>query len=207
MFESEKVSAREAIVAYVSSASTDRKGCRLDSIFEEETLPHRGVLFQSAYSLLGSLAEAEDAVQETYLQAWKSFAHFEPGTNCRAWLLSILFNKVRHLRRKWTFRMKLSDDPSAFERTVFSLDEVVSEELTDPEILAAFRKLPLNFAKVVLLADVEEFSYKEISNSVGCPIGTVMSRISRGRELLRESLGKVAKERGIFHKTALSACG
>ena len=167
------------------------------SLFEMETLPHSGVLFQSACSLLGSRAEAEDALQETYLQAWKSFNAFEPGTNCRAWLYSILFNKIRHHRRKWTFRMKLTNNPRAFERMGESLPEPMHDELTDPGILAAFRKLPLNFAEVILLADVQEFTYKEIASIVGCPIGTVMSRISRGRELLRAYLSGDAEQRGI----------
>lgn len=88
------------------------------STFEEETLPHKSALFQSAYSLLGSRGEAEDAVQETYFQAWKSFRAFELGTNCRAWMFSILFNVVRQQRRKWIFRFRLTDDPSIFEKTV-----------------------------------------------------------------------------------------
>jgi RNA polymerase sigma-70 factor (ECF subfamily) len=165
-----------------------------DGGFEAEILPHRRVLFQSAYSSLRSRAEAEDAVQETYLQALKSFEAFEPGTNCRAWLFSILLNKIRRHRRKWTFRMKLTVAPD------ISPGEPICRELTDPDILAAFKKLPPNFAEVVLLADVHEFSYREISDTIGCPIGTVMSRISRGRQLLRASLAELAKERGIIRR-------
>jgi RNA polymerase sigma-70 factor, ECF subfamily len=177
------------------------------SCFETETLPHQNALYQSARSLLGSAAEAEDAVQETYLLAWKSFGNFQPGTNCRAWLFSILFNVVRHQRRKWLFRFRLTDDPSVFERTVTALSPT-REELLDEEILAALKALPQQYAEVVLLADVQEFSYKEISQATGRPIGTVMSRLSRGRELLRNALSKAAEERGIFKplpKTAFNA--
>ena len=172
------------------------------SMFEAETLPHRAVLFQSAYSLLRDRAEAEDAVQETYLQAWKSFGVFEPGTNCRAWLFSILFNKIRHHRRKWTFRMFVTNDPNTFERTTNSPAESIHDELTDPDILAAFCSLPPNFAEVVLLADIHEFSYKEISEAIGCPMGTVMSRMHRARESLRTSLSDIAKDRGFTPRTA-----
>jgi len=173
------------------------------SVFEAETLPHRAVLFQSAYSLLRDRAEAEDAVQETYLQAWKSFDAFEPGTNCRAWLFSILVNKIRHHRRKWTFRMRLTNDPNVFDRTISSSAEAIRDEVTDPEILAALRKLPPNFAQALLLADLYEFSYKEISETMGCPVGTVMSRMNRARESLRTSLAKLAKERGTIRSKLL----
>jgi RNA polymerase sigma-70 factor, ECF subfamily len=167
------------------------------SVFEQETLPHKSVLYQAAYSLLGSRGEAEDAVQETYLQAWKSFQTFQTGTNCRAWMFSILFNVVRHQRRKWIFRFCLTNEPNVFEKTVPAV-RPAADELTDPEILAALRKLPESYAEVVILADVQEFSYKEISVAIGCPIGTVMSRISRGRELLRKALTSVAEQRGIL---------
>ena len=179
---------------------------KVASIFEAETLPHRGVLFQFAYSLLRSQAEAEDAVQETYLQAWKSFAAFEPGTNCRAWLFSILFNKIRHHRRKWGCRMKLTNDPKTFEASTGSSPEPIRDNLTDPDILAAFAKLPVNFAEVVLLADVYDFSYKEISATIGRPVGTVMSRINRGRELLRASLVRLNRHRVVKRDSSARSC-
>jgi RNA polymerase sigma-70 factor (ECF subfamily) len=194
----------EAIMVCASAAFTGLVGRATATVFEAETLPHRGVLYQSAYSLMGNRMEAEDVVQDTYLQAWMSFDAFEPGTNCRAWLFSILFNKIRHYRRKWTFRMKLTDDPKTFERTTNFPAEPLCDELTDPDVLAAFRKLPLNFAEFVLLADVQEFSYKEIADTIGCPLGTVMSRISRGRALLRDSLNEIAIQRGILRRTTFA---
>lgn len=166
------------------------------STFERETLPHKPFIYQAAYSLLGSRGEAEDAVQETYLQAWKSYQRFRPGTNCRAWMSSILFNIVRHERRKWTYRLRATDETEIFEKSV-PARAVIYDELTDPEILEALRGLPQSYAAAIILADVEEFSYQEISNALGCPIGTVMSRLSRGRELLRKSLTQEAERRGI----------
>lgn len=154
--------------------------------FEESVLPHASDLFRTASSLLRNRAEAEDALQECLLQAWKSFGRFQPGTNCRAWLYKILFHVVSHQRRKWS-RLLLSEDPQSLEGTLAAKPEV-PEKLTDGEILAALRKVPQRYAEVVVLADVEDFSYKEIHETLGIPIGTVMSRLSRGREYLRAHL-------------------
>lgn len=160
--------------------------------FEREALPHINDLFRTAASVLGNRAEAEDAVQEAYLQAWKSFARFTPGTNCRAWLFGILFHVISHQRRKWLNRFVLRE-PRAFD-DMLPCASPAPEQLTDQEILAAVRELPAIFAEVVLLADVQEFSYKEIQEALGIPIGTVMSRLSRGRRLLRAQLTKPAPE-------------
>jgi len=167
------------------------------SRFELETLPHKSALYRAAYSLLHSRGEAEEAVQETYLQAWKSFQRFQPGSNSRAWMYSILLNVVRHQRRKWIVRFFLTNDTDIFER---SLPALVAEcrHVTDPEILAALSKLPQSYAEAVILADVEELSYKEISQRMGCPMGTVMSRLNRGREILRNTLHPVAQRHRIL---------
>ncbi len=168
------------------------------STFERETLPYKFVLYQAAYPLLGTRGEAEDAVQETYFQAWKSFHAFELGTNCRAWMFSILFNVVRRQRCKWILRFHLTNDAIVFDKTVPAAVNSTTGELTDPLILRALRQLPRSYAEAVVLADVHEFTYKEISDAIGRPIGTVMSRISRGRELLREALAPLAKEHGML---------
>ena len=154
--------------------------------FETFALPHSNDLFRMASSLLRSRAEAEDAVQECLLQAWKSFDRFERGTNCRAWLYKILFHVVSHQRRKWS-RLWLAEDPQILENTLVAKAEI-PEFLTDEEILGALRKMPQRYAEVVMLADVQEFSYKEIQDTLSIPIGTVMSRLSRGREYLRTEL-------------------
>jgi RNA polymerase sigma-70 factor (ECF subfamily) len=161
----------------------------LDS-FERVALPYTNDLFRMASSLLRNRTEAEDAVQECLLQAWKSFARFEPGTNCRAWLYKILFHVVSHHRRKWS-RLWLAEDPQILEDTLVAKTEI-SEQLTDEDILAALAKMPLRHAEVVMLADVQEFSYKEIQKTLSIPIGTVMSRLSRGREFLRAELASMA---------------
>jgi RNA polymerase sigma-70 factor (ECF subfamily) len=154
--------------------------------FETIALPHAKDLFRMASSLLRNSSEAEDAVQECLLQAWNCFGRFEPGTNCRAWLFKILFHVVSHQRRKWQ-RMWLAEDPQMLEDTLAARPEI-SDELTDEDLLAAFRKVPQRYAEVVMLADVQEFTYKEIQETLGIPIGTVMSRLNRGRHYLRTEL-------------------
>src|SRR5215469_9634121 len=113
----------------------DKQAEALES-FERFALPHTNDLFRMASLLVRNRAEAEDAVQECLLQAWKSFERFERGTNCRAWLYRILFHVVSHQRRKWS-RMWLAEDPQILENTLVAKAEI-SEQLTDEEILAAF---------------------------------------------------------------------
>lgn len=163
--------------------------------FETAALPHTNDLFRTAMSLLRNRSEAEDAVQETLLQAWKSFHRFELGTNCRAWLFKILFHVVSHQRRKWS-RMWLAEDPQTLESTL-AAKPVIADELTDEDVLAALSKMPQRYAEVVMLADVQEFSYKEIQETSGIPIGTVMSRLSRGRDYLRGELGSMAPMKAV----------
>jgi RNA polymerase sigma-70 factor (ECF subfamily) len=158
--------------------------------FEGLALPHAKDLLRTAMTLLRNREHAEDAVQETFLQAWKSFHRFELGTNCRAWLFKILFHVVSHQRRKWQ-RMWLAEDPQIFEDTLAARPDI-PDQLTDEDILAAFGRIPQRYAEVVMLADVHEFSYREIQETLGIPIGTVMSRLSRGRDYLRAQLAPLA---------------
>src|SRR6516162_11177165 len=164
--------------------------------FEAAALPHLNDLFRTATRLLGNSTEAEDIVQETYLLAWKSFDRFEPGTNCRAWLFTIMFNAVRHYRRRWFDRRVTGETAEVLEETL-SYTPPVPEELRDQDVLSALDGIPPEFRAVVLLADVQEFSYKEIAGILRVPMGTVMSRLSRGRELLRTALDSVARSYGI----------
>lgn len=165
------------------------------SYFESLTLPHRNALYQAARSMTNNSAAAEDAVQEAYLQGWKSFHRFEPGTNCRAWMFAILFNVIRHEWRKWTFRIHFPETAEVFERTL-RYEPPVPEELDDEEILAAIREIPQKYAEVLMMADVQEFAYKDIHQALNIPMGTVMSRLSRGRQLLRVKLAGRAAELG-----------
>jgi RNA polymerase sigma-70 factor (ECF subfamily) len=135
-------------------------------------------------------------LQEVYLQAWKSFDRFETGTNCRAWLFKILFNTLHHYRRKW-FNLRIVKESEEVIEQAAAYAPPVPEQITDGEILAALAAVPEDFRSVVLLVDVEEFSYKESAGILNIPIGTVMSRLSRGRKLLRERLAGVARSYGI----------
>lgn len=171
--------------------------------FEAEALPHMATLYRAAASILHSRSEAEDAVQEAYLQALKSFHRFTPGTNCRAWLFRILFHVISHHRRQWFGRLVFSEREELEQTAVY--EERVREDLTDDEVIEAFRKLPQQFAEVVMLADVQEFSYKEIQETLGIPAGTVMSRLSRGRQMLRQHLADCGVRAGIVRETSSSA--
>jgi RNA polymerase sigma-70 factor (ECF subfamily) len=164
--------------------------------FETEAMPHLDDIFRTATRILGDRARAEDVAQEVYLQAWKSFHRFEPGTNCRAWLFKILFHCVNHHRRKW-FRFPLLKETEEFLEANLVQPASVPEHLTDTDILAALDRIPADFRAVILMVDVEEFAYKEAAEILSIPIGTVMSRLSRGRKLLREQLADVAKDYGI----------
>jgi RNA polymerase sigma-70 factor, ECF subfamily len=164
--------------------------------FEREAMPHLNDLFRTANRLVNDRARAEDVVQEVYLQAWKSFHRFEAGTNCRAWLFKILFHCVNHHRRKW-FRFPLLKEKEEFIEANLTYSPPLPEHLSDEDILAALDHIPSDYRAVVLLVDVQEFSYKDAAEIVGTPIGTVMSRLSRGRKLLREQLVMVAQSYGI----------
>lgn len=166
-------------------------------IFETEAMQHMDDLFRTAKRLTMNQMEAEDLVQETFMQAWKSFAHYELGTNCRAWLYKILFNKFDHHRRKKYTQAKYMQeaDELVFSNATYSAP--IPEHLTDTEVIAALNKLPEHYRSVVLLADVHEFDYKEVAQILDIPIGTVMSRLSRARTQLKKSLARVASDYGI----------
>jgi RNA polymerase sigma-70 factor (ECF subfamily) len=167
-----------------------------ESRFDTDAMPHLNDIFRTAYRILGERSRAEEVAQEVYLQAWKSFDRFEAGTNCRAWLFKILFHCVNHHRRKW-FRFPLLKDTEEFLEANLTYSPPVPEHITDEEILAALDRIPADFRAAVLLVDVEEFAYKEAAEILSVPIGTVMSRLSRGRKLLREQLAGVARSFGI----------
>ncbi|CAN5553959.1 sigma-70 family RNA polymerase sigma factor [soil metagenome] len=166
-------------------------------IFEAEAMKHIDDLFRTAKRLTMNQTDAEDLVQETFMQAWKSFDHYEVGTNCRAWLYKILFNKFDHQRRKKYTRAKYIQEADDLTFLSASFVAPIPEHLTDTEVIAALNKLPEHYRSVVLLADVQEFDYKEVAQILDIPIGTVMSRLSRGRTQLKKSLAKVAVEYGI----------
>lgn len=166
-------------------------------IFETEAMRHLDDLFRTAKRLTRSETDAEDLVQETFMQAWKSFDHYEVGTNCRAWLYKILFNKYDHYRRKKYTQAKYIQEADDLTFLSAVMPQSLPENLTDREVIAALNKLPEHYRAVVLLADVQEFDYKEVAQILEIPIGTVMSRLNRGRAQLKKTLAKVAGEYGI----------
>lgn len=155
--------------------------------FEAEALPHTDRLFRLAMWLERDRSEAEELVQETMMQALRSFHRFQPGTNCRAWLTAIL-QHVRSNRRRARLRSPLIDDAGDRVSRMVPIASPVSQELTDDEVLAALRRIPVPFQEVIVLSDVEELTYKEIAQALDIPLGTVMSRLHRGRALLRSEL-------------------
>jgi RNA polymerase sigma-70 factor, ECF subfamily len=165
--------------------------------FEAVAMPHLADLYRSASFLLQNAPEAEDLVQEVYLEAWKSFHRFQPGTNCRAWLFKILFHRLHHLRRRLIKASKVQAFAHPADQDKVVAEPPVPREIRDDDILLALAKLPSDFREVVLMADAQEFSYKETAETLKIPLGTVMSRLSRGRKLLRLELTEVARQYGI----------
>ena len=164
--------------------------------FEAAAMPHFHDIYRTAARLLVNSAAADDVVQDVYLQAWKSFDQFEMGTNCRAWLFRILFHSVHHYRRKW-FNLRMVRESEGILEQAPAESPPLPENITDEEMLAALAEVPQDFRAVVLLVDVEEFSYKEAAGILNIPIGTVMSRLSRARGILREKLASMAGSYGI----------
>ena len=158
--------------------------------FEAEAMPHLNELYRTALRFTKNQSEAEDLIQEVFLQAWKSFGCYKLGTNCRAWLHKILSNKLKRFyfnNKKFKF---VEDGDEALKSLVFK--PAIAESLRDEEIIASLKHIPPCFREAVLLADVEEFSYREIAEILDIPVGTVMSRISRGRKLLRIEMMNLA---------------
>jgi RNA polymerase sigma-70 factor (ECF subfamily) len=161
--------------------------------FAREALSHVDSLYGTALRLTRRPADAEDLVQETYLKAFRAEAQFERGTNLKAWLFTILHNTFRNQRRH-DVRNPVDVDSETVEQAAdlvaqeHTPEQLLTRETLDADLQAALDALPEAFRQAVWLRDVEEFSYAEIARIVGVPIGTVMSRISRGRKLLYERL-------------------
>ena len=169
--------------------------------FEVEALPHWNDLHRTALRQLRDEALAEDVLQEAYLKAWKSFHQFRRGTDCRAWLFRIMFNCIHDHHRQW-FNTKTVGEVEGRPEIHYPYSPPIPSGLTDDEIKRAVDGLDANFREVLLLSDVEEFTYREIAEVLGLPMGTVMSRLSRARRQLRTSLAGVAESYGIGHAAA-----
>jgi len=185
----------------------DRKK-ELRAEFERLALPQLPYLYTSAFYLTKDRADAEDLVQETYLRAFRFFDKFQPGTNFRAWLLSILqnlfINRYRQKRRETpTVEWEKIDD--VYESMV-EQDENMGggnpehhfvSQIMDDEVEKALRGLSEEFRTAIVLVDIEELTYEEAANVIECPMGTVRSRVSRGRRMLQVALKEYGQGRGL----------
>jgi RNA polymerase sigma-70 factor (ECF subfamily) len=168
-----------------------QQGERVWTAFEAEALPHLDRLFRVAMWFEQNRAEAEDLVQETFKEALASFHRFKPGTNCRAWLISIL-QHIRSNRQRAKSRAPFVADPLERAANTVPFTPPVPQELTDADVLAALRRIPEPYQEVIVLCDIEELTYKEIAAALSIPVGTVMSRLHRGRAFLRQELAAYA---------------
>ena len=175
--------------------------------FERDAFQYTNQLYAAALRYTKNAADAEDLVQDTYAKAFVSFHQFEEGTNLKAWLYRILTTTFINNYRKDQRRPLQSSDSEVADWQLHeaashtsdqgkSAEDEVLENIADVDIRNALAEMPEEFRMAVYLADVEGFSYKEIADIVGVPTGTVMSRLHRGRKLLREALADYAKERG-----------
>lgn len=164
--------------------------------FETEALPLMADVFRVAKWLARDTSEAEDLTQETFAQALQSFHRYTPDTNCRAWLVTILYH-LNSKRRRKLGQLKLVEDTEEQIANTIAFEPPIPQHLTDEEILLALERIPQQFRDVVVLTDVEEFSYREVAELLQTPIGTVMSRLHRGRRLLRQQLTDYARKMGL----------
>jgi RNA polymerase sigma-70 factor (ECF subfamily) len=182
--------------------------------FQDEALPLLDSLYAGALRMTRNPADAEDLVQETMLRAYRSFDRFEPGTNLKAWLFRILTNAYINVYRKrqrepqkvsqddvedFDLYQELKDHDPQFSATP---ETIVLDSLVDSDITDAIDDLPEQFRLAVVLSDIEGFTYAEMAEIMDVPMGTVMSRLHRGRKALQKRLWDLAKERGIVRSAA-----
>ena len=177
--------------------------------FEREALPHSDLLYNYALRMTNNTADAADLLQETYLKAFRFWEKYEKGTNIRAWLFRIMKNSYINRYRKESKEPETVDYDDV--QNVFvsvkgdsgdsgDLQEAVEKNLLDDNVAEAIASLPEEFRTVVILCDIEGLSYEEIAEFIDCPLGTVRSRLHRGRKLLRSKLLEYARSRGYVSK-------
>lgn len=188
-----------------SMVFSDRAKRRLRDDFHQVALPLLDRVYRAALYLTKDKSQAEDLVQETYLRAFRSFDSFKPGTNCKAWFLSILrnlfINQYNHKRRQpemvdWetieqTYEAMAQNGHKEPQSLFFS-------QLMDGEIQQALKELPEEFRTAIVLVDIEELSYEDAATVMNCPVGTIRSRVSRGRRMLQVALREYALEKGLI---------
>ncbi len=203
MLEKTEVSAGSSVqINYgggFQSANNQNSRVALAERFEVEAVPHLSFLKRLALHLAHNQAEAEDLVQETFAQALKSFDRYEMGTNCRAWLCKIMFYKrsqwIRANSRFSQFDGNETNFPAVAPDSLMLSPDFISEKLS-----SALLALPEKFRHIVWLSEVEEFTYREIAQRLGIPIGTVMSRLHRGRKMLRVNFSLVTSDKPFARK-------
>jgi len=177
--------------------------------FEALALPYLDQLYSAALRLTKNEKDAEDLVQDAFMRAYRFFDKFERGTNMKAWLFKILTNTfINRYRRNVKERSIVdgSERDTVNERFISreaseyaeNPEHYFFERLLSDDILRAIDQLPIDFRMVVILADLQEFSYREIAEIIGCPVGTVMSRLFRGRKLLQKTLRQHAIDCGVL---------
>ncbi|MDR9418500.1 sigma-70 family RNA polymerase sigma factor [Gracilimonas sp.] len=173
--------------------------------FDEEIIPHMDALYNFALRLTTDPNDAEDLVQDTIVKAYRFFSSYEKGTNAKAWMFRILKNSfINNYRKKSKKPSQVDyDEVSSYyesvraERTETSdLESLMFREMMDDDLSEALTRLPEDFRTVVLLCDVDGYTYEEIANMLDVPIGTIRSRLHRGRNLLKTELLEYAKKRG-----------
>jgi RNA polymerase sigma-70 factor (ECF subfamily) len=184
--------------------------------FTHDAMQHAPQLFSTAMRMTRNRSDAEDLVQETFIKAWRSFTTYQQGTNLRAWLFRIMtntyINKYNAQQRKPT-ETELDDVEELFlykrlgavdqSQLSQSAEDQMLSLFTDDEVKKALEELPDQFRIPVLMSDVEGFSYKEIAEILEIPLGTVMSRLHRGRKSMQKMLYEYAKERGLINEALL----
>lgn len=174
--------------------------------FEQEALPHLDALFTTAIHLTRNRDEADDLCQETMLRAFRFFHQFRPGTDCRAWLLAILYNAFRTGYSRKRRGEQLSATEEEFERALENEsnkaaadnnpEELLFQNTMDRDVEKALQSLPEGFRTALLLVDVNELSYEEAARAMEVPIGTVRSRLSRARAMMRYALQQAMRAKG-----------
>ncbi len=194
------------------------KKSREREAFEREAMPHLEALHAYALHLSRNAADAEDLVQETYVKALHNFHRYQAGTNCRAWLFRILTNTFFNVQRSRKRRNNVQDDAlpeiemqvaerSQDQGMYRPLEAQVLDRLVSSQVMDALDELPPDFRTVLLLADLQDFSYKEIADVVGCPVGTVMSRLYRARKAMQRKLVDYAVAEGYVEQPAIDEDG